>query len=76
VAIYRILRDESVFDPEAIQRMTLAYEGALKVLRLLDRQDPITEKVAKKIIEIERAGETDPDRLRDRALSQLGIGQI
>jgi hypothetical protein len=75
MAIYRILRDEAVFEPDAIQRMTLAYEGALEVLQITDRQDPITEKIAKKIIEIARVGETDPALLRDRALSQLKISQ-
>ena len=47
MAIYRLIR-ESVFELEAIERMTSAYEHALKVLQLTDRQDPITELVAGK----------------------------
>lgn len=52
--------------------MARAYEGALVALRLTDRQDPFTEIVAKKIIEIAETGERDPDRLRERALEELG----
>jgi hypothetical protein len=56
VAIYRLIR-ESVFEPEAIERMTTAYEQALKVLQLTDRQDPITELVAREIIAFAEMGE-------------------
>src|SRR5690349_3528209 len=52
MAIYRMIR-ESVFEPEAIERMTAAYEHAL---RLTDRQDPLTELVARKIIRAGRKG--------------------
>ena len=51
MAIYRMIR-EAVFEPDAIERMTAAYEHALKVLQLTDRTDPLTELVARKIIEI------------------------
>ena len=71
MAIYRIFR-ERVFEPEAVICMARAYEGALVALRLTDRQDPFTEIVAKKIIEIAETGERDPDRLRERALEELG----
>jgi hypothetical protein len=49
------------------------YEDALRVLQLSDRQDPITELVAKKIIEAAQTGERDPRRIRERALRELGI---
>ena len=70
MAIYRLIR-ESVFAPEAIERMATAYEHALKVLQLSDRNDPISELVARKIIEIAEVGELDPDRLCQRALAAL-----
>jgi hypothetical protein len=38
-----------------------------------DRKDPITELVARKIIEIAETGEHDPDRLGARALEELGV---
>jgi hypothetical protein len=71
MAIYRMIRG-SVFEPEAIEGMTAAYENALEVLQLTDRNDPITELVARKIIAIAEASETDPGRLCSRALEAIG----
>jgi hypothetical protein len=42
MAIYRLLR-EAAFSPDDISRMTAAYEAALRLLRLTDRTDPVTE---------------------------------
>jgi hypothetical protein len=72
MAIYRLLQF-APFDPEMIVSMTAAYESALRVLRLSDRQDPITELVAKKIIEVTQVGERDPARICERALKELGV---
>jgi hypothetical protein len=73
MAIYRIFK-ERAFEPEAVICMARAYESVLLALRLTDRQDPLTEIVAKKIIEIAETGERDPARLRDRALEELRRG--
>ena len=70
MAIYRIFR-ERVFEPEAVICMAKAYEGALVALQLSDRHDPLTELVAKKIVEIAETGERDHARIRDRALEEL-----
>ena len=72
MAIYRLPKF-SAFDPEEVTCMTAAYEDALRVLQLANRQDPITELVAKKIIEVAQLGERDPKRLCDKALTGLGI---
>ena len=72
MAIYRLLQC-ATFDPEMIACMTAAYEDALNVLRLADRQDPLTELVAKKIIEVTQVGERDPARICERALNELGV---
>jgi hypothetical protein len=72
MAIYRLLR-HTAFDPEMIACMTEAYEGALRVLRLANREDPLTEIIAKKIVELAQLGELDPVRLRTRTLDELGI---
>jgi hypothetical protein len=42
MAIYRLLQ-QSAFGPEDIDRMTTAYDECLRVLKLVDRADPITE---------------------------------
>jgi hypothetical protein len=57
MAIYRLLKFFA-FDPEEITCMTAAYEDALRLLQLANRQDPITELVAKKIIEVTQAGDS------------------
>jgi hypothetical protein len=72
MALHRLLRDAS-FDQTDIDRMTAAYEAALQLLRLTDRNDPITELVAAKIIEVTRLGESDPPRICARALRELGV---
>ena len=45
-----------------------AFEDALRTLRLVNRDDPATEIVAKKIIELAQRGERDPVRLRQAAV--------
>lgn len=70
MAIYRLLQ-HAAFGPEEIERMTTAYEDALRELRLSDRTDPLTEIVAKKIIEIAQTGERDPARIRAKAIEAL-----
>jgi hypothetical protein len=72
MAIRRLLQ-EAVFPPEDIARMTAAYEAALQLLRLNDRNDPVTEIVARKIVEVTRKGERDAPRICSRAIRELGI---
>jgi len=74
MAIYRLVR-EAAFDQADIDRMAAAYEAALTELRLVDRDDPITELIAKKIIEVARDGERDPPQICARALHELGVPQ-
>lgn len=70
VAIYRLLQN-SAFEPEDIERMTAAYELALVELVLSDRNDPLTETVAKYIVEAAQTGEKDPKRICALALARL-----
>ena len=72
MALDRLLR-EATFSADEIARMTAAYEAALQLLHLKDRNDPVTELVAKKIIEVTRAGERDPPHICARAIRELGI---
>ena len=72
MAIYRLIK-EAAFEQADIDRMSAAYEAALKTLRLADRTDPLTELIAKKIIEVVRSGEHDPPRICARALKELGV---
>ena len=59
MAIYRLIQ-KTVFEPKDIERLVTAYELTLVALRLKDRDDPITQLVAEKIIAIGRLGIEDP----------------
>ena len=59
-----------LFDPETIRVMGLAYEMATIALRLVDRGDIANEVVARKIIELAKTGEHDPDRLCEAVLQR------
>ena len=65
-----LLRDEH-FTPEDIAVLTAAFEDALRDLRLVNRQDPAVTLVAKRIIELARQGEHDPEVLRDAVLKSF-----
>jgi len=61
------------FGPEDIERLSAAYELALKALQLPNRTDAVTEIVAKRIIEIAQRGVTDPAEICAAAIKDLGI---
>jgi hypothetical protein len=71
MAIYRILQNMPLA-PEDISRLVAAYETTLKALDLTDRNDPITELVARKIIEIGQTGVRDPLQISRQAITDLG----
>jgi hypothetical protein len=72
--ISRLLKD-SKLGPEEIERLNLAYGQALHSLCLVDRNDPIAEIIAKKIIEISATGVRDPAEISKLAVEQLGVGE-
>jgi len=53
--------------------MGKAFDETLTTLGLVDRDDPIAELVAEKIIETAQEGERDPARLRDLAVTALTV---
>ena len=64
MSIYRLLKG-SAFGPDDIKVLSDAFDSALRELKLVDRSDPATELIAKRIIELAQRGERDPDRLRE-----------
>ena len=64
---------DASFTPEQVMALNDAFNSALAELNLTDRQDPLAEIVAKKIIEIARGGERDPERLRELALKDIRV---
>jgi hypothetical protein len=59
--------------PEDITPLVAAYEDCLRTLKLSDRSDPVTEILAKKIIEIAQTGIRDSARLGRPALEEIRI---
>lgn len=70
MAIYRLLQ-KSAFDPDDVKRMSDAYERALVQLELKNREDPLTEEIAKLIVEVAQTGVKDARTICDLALSKL-----
>lgn len=70
MAIYRLL-ENSAFEPEGIKRLEAAYELALVQLGLKDRNDPLTETIARLVIEVAQTGEKDHETICALALSRL-----
>jgi hypothetical protein len=64
------------FDPETKRVMGVAFEAALSALRLADRSDPIVAIVARKIIALAKAGESNSDRLCEQALMDVRNSQF
>jgi hypothetical protein len=62
---------EATFDPKAIEAMSAAFEAVCASLQLVNRSDPITEIVARKVIEVAGTGELDPERIRELVLLAL-----
>ena len=58
-------------DPETKRVMGVAFEMTRAALRLVDRDDLTIAIIAKKIIELAKAGERNPDLLCERALKDL-----
>ena len=63
--------DGGYFDPETNRVMGLAFEATMASLRLADREDPFAAIIARKIIALAKAGESNPDRLCERVLGDV-----
>ena len=64
--------DDTKFDPETKRVLGLAFEMARVALRLADRGDLTNEIIAKRIIELAKAGERNPDLLCEGVLKEFG----
>ena len=70
MAIYRLLKEAS-FGPDELNQLGAAYERTLEALGLTDRNDPMTELVARKLLAIHQAGVCDPVGLSQQAIKEL-----
>jgi hypothetical protein len=70
--INRLLKD-SKLKPEEIERLNRAYTLALRSLDLVDRDDPLTKTIAKKVIEVGATGVLDPVEISRIAIERMGL---
>jgi hypothetical protein len=70
--IYRLLQN-SPLGPEEIAVLTDAYERTLRKLDLVDPKDPITELIARKVIELGQRGVREADQLSELTTKELGV---
>jgi hypothetical protein len=60
-------------EQEEVETLERAFAYTLKSLHLVDRNDPICEIVARKVIEIASAGTHDPKEIAKLTANQLGV---
>ena len=72
MAVYRLLKN-SALGPKEVNCIIEAYEQALHTLCVRDRDDPLTEMIAKTIIKIAQTGDHDAAQLSALAIKQLGV---
>ncbi len=70
MAVYRLFKNEP-FEPEAVLRMTDAYDDVCRMLGVEGRDHPKAIVVAKTVIEFAQRGVRDPVSLRERVLQAL-----
>jgi hypothetical protein len=68
MVLYRLLNAQGVFQPEQVAMMGDVFEEVLKTLCLVDRQDPLVDMIARKIIELAQTGVRDRVRLMQMTL--------
>lgn len=72
MAIYRLMQN-STMKPNEISCITAAYEQTLHTLYVKDRDDPLTEMIAKTIIKVARTGIKDPAEISAQAIKELEV---
>ena len=60
-------------EPEEVEILIAAFNRALRSLGVVDRNDPLTELIAREIIEIGATGVRDPVEICKLAINRLRI---
>lgn len=61
---FRKYLKSSISDPLKVEAVSAAYEQMLSELKMVDRDDPLTELVAQYVVEAADTGERDPLKLK------------
>jgi hypothetical protein len=70
--INRRFRDGEI-KTEDVERLNRAFTFTLRSLSLVDRDDPVCEIVARKVIEINATGIRDPEEIARLTVTKLGL---
>jgi hypothetical protein len=74
MALYRLLENSSLrLGPKEVRCVIEAYEQTLHALSVKERDDPLTEMIAVKIIRLAQTGVHDPARLSALAIKELSV---
>jgi hypothetical protein len=65
---------DGVFDQKDITAMSMALDDVCKILNLQD-DNSAKEVIASRIVDLARAGERNPTRLRDRILHEANLAR-
>ncbi|MDA9398677.1 hypothetical protein [Bradyrhizobium sp. CCBAU 45389] len=68
--IHRLVQDAAI-EPETVSRIAAAYKQALHTLCVKDRNDPLAEMIAKKIIKIAQTDIRKPAEIAALAIKDL-----
>jgi hypothetical protein len=59
------------FDAETLRILGVAFEIVRSALKIEDQNEPAKEAIGRKLIELAKEGERDPDRLSERLLTLI-----
>jgi hypothetical protein len=68
VPIHELLQRQDSFDSDEVAVLGNVFDAVLRALGLVDRREPMTTVVAKKLLELASAGVRDPERLKHLTL--------
>ena len=69
--INRLLKDKRT--PEEIELLNKAFNHALNLLGVVDRNDPLCDIVARKVIEVSTTGTSEPREIAEMAVVRTGL---
>jgi hypothetical protein len=69
--INRLLKDKRA--PEEIELLNKAFNHALNLLSVVDRNDPLCDMVARKVIEVGATAISEPREIAEMAVARIGL---
>ena len=59
--------------PDEIELLNKAFNRALNLLGVVDRNDPLCDMVARKVIEVGATGTSEPRKIAEMAVARIGL---